>query len=38
MVEGSKYYKNQGDIEDKQRIIIAENGEEQVAPHAKTIN
>ena len=35
MVEGSKYYKNQGDIEDKQRIIIAENGEEQVAPHAK---
>ena len=35
MVEGSKYYKNQGDIEDKQRIIIAENGEEQVA---KTIN
>ena len=23
MVEGSKYYKNQGDIEDKQRIIIA---------------
>lgn len=35
MVEGSKYYKNQGDIEDKQRIIIAENGAEQVAPHAK---
>ena len=38
MVEGSKYYKNQGDIEDKQRIIIAENGAEQVAPHAKIIN
>ena len=35
MVEGSKYYKNQGDIEYKQRIIIAENGAEQVAPHAK---
>ena len=32
---GSRYYKNNGDIKDKERIYIDENGQEQVSPHAQ---
>ena len=35
MLEGSKYFKNQGDIEQKQRTYINKEGIEEVAPHAK---
>lgn len=35
MLKGNKYYKNNGEIEDKERIFINENGQEEVAPHAK---
>lgn len=35
MVKGSKYYKNEGEINEKVRTYIDENGQEVVAPHAK---
>ena len=35
MIIGSKYYKNEGDVKNKQRTYIDENGQEQVSPHAK---
>lgn len=35
MVKGSQYYKNDGEINEKVRIYIDENGQEAVAPHAK---
>lgn len=35
MVIGNKYYKNEGDINKKERKFINENGMEEVAPHAK---
>lgn len=36
MIDGSRYFKNEGDIEKKQRIYIDDyNGTEVVAPHAK---
>lgn len=35
MLEGSKYFKNQGDIEQKQRTFINKEGIEEIAPHAK---
>ena len=35
MLEGSKYFKNEGDIEKKKRTYINNNGREEVAPHAK---
>lgn len=35
MLEGSRYYKNDGDIKNKKRIYIDEDGCEQVSPHAK---
>ncbi len=35
MIQGGKYFKNEGDIEDKKRTYINQNGVEEVAPHAK---
>lgn len=35
MVIGNKYYKNEGDINKKERVYINEDGQEEVAPHAK---
>ncbi len=35
MQNGSRYYKNKGDIIEKKRTFINENGKEEVAPHAK---
>lgn len=35
MLEGSKYFKNEGDIEKKQRTYINKDGMEEIAPHAK---
>ena len=35
MIEGSKYFKNEGDIENKKRTYINLDGVEEVAPHAK---
>lgn len=35
MIKGSKYYKNEGDINKKERIYINEDGVEEIAPHAK---
>lgn len=35
MIKGSKYYKNEGEIKSKKRTFINENGQEEVAPHAK---
>lgn len=35
MLEGSKYFKNEGDIKDKQRTYINKDGVEEIAPHAK---
>lgn len=35
MIEGSKYFKNDGDIKKKKRIFINEKGQEEVAPHLK---
>lgn len=35
MIEGSKYFKNQGDIEEKKRTFINRDGVEESAPHAK---
>ena len=35
MIEGSKYFKNEGDIEKKQRIYINKDGIEEIAPHSK---
>lgn len=35
MLEGSKYFKNEGDIKDKERTYINQGGVEEVAPHAK---
>lgn len=35
MIEGSKYFKNEGDIENKQRTYINKDGIEEIAPHAK---
>ena len=35
MLIGSKYYKNEGDIEAKERIYIEDDGTEKVSPHAK---
>lgn len=35
MIEGSKYFKNEGDIENKQRIYINKDGMEEIAPHSK---
>jgi len=35
MIEGSKYFKNEGDIENKKRTYINPDGVEEVAPHAK---
>lgn len=35
MIEGSKYFKNQGDINNKKRTFINKDGIEEVAPHAK---
>ncbi len=35
MLIGSKYYKNDGDINNKERIYIDEHGNEKVSPHAK---
>lgn len=32
---GSKYFKNEGDIKDKKRTFINEQGAEEIAPHAK---
>ena len=34
MQMGSQYYKNNGDIRDKERTYIDENGLEKVSPHA----
>lgn len=33
MIEGSKYFKNDGDIKKKKRIFINEKGQEEEAPH-----
>ena len=38
MLIGSKYFKNEGDIVDRKRYFINENGVEEVAPHAKLYN
>ncbi len=35
MLEGSKYFKNEGNIKDKQRTYINKDGVEEIAPHAK---
>lgn len=35
MIEGSKYFKNEGDIIEKSRKYINEKGVEEVAPHLK---
>lgn len=35
MLIGNKYYKNKGEIANKKRTYIDENGNEKVAPHAK---
>ncbi len=35
MIEGSKYFKNDGDIKNKKRVFINEKGQEEVAPHLK---
>ncbi len=35
MIEGSKYFKNEGDIEKKQRTYINKDGIEEIAPHSK---
>lgn len=35
MIKGGKYFKNEGDIEEKKRTYINEDGLEEVAPHAK---
>lgn len=35
MLIGSKYYKNEGDIKEKERTYITESGVEEIAPHAK---
>lgn len=35
MLKGNRYYKNNGDIKNKQRTFINEDGIEEVAPHAK---
>ncbi len=35
MIEGGKYFKNEGDIEQKQRTFINELGIEEIAPHMK---
>jgi len=35
MLEGSKYFKNEGDIKDKKRTYINKDGVEEIAPHAK---
>lgn len=35
MIEGSKYFKNQGDIKEKKRTFVNKDGVEEIAPHAK---
>ena len=35
MITGSKYYKNEGDIDKKERTYIDENGLERISPYAK---
>ncbi len=35
MLEGSKYFKNEGDIKNKKRTYINKDGAEEIAPHAK---
>ena len=35
MLQGGKYFKNEGDIENKKITFINEDGVEEVAPHAK---
>lgn len=35
MLDGSKYYKNEGDIKNKKRTYINQDGVEEIAPHAK---
>ena len=35
MIEGSRYFKNDGDIKNKKRIFINEKGQEEIAPHLK---
>ena len=35
MIEGSRYFKNDGDIKNKKRIFINEKGQEESAPHLK---
>lgn len=35
MLEGSRYFKNEGDIKDKKRTFINKDGIEEIAPHAK---
>lgn len=35
MLEGSKYFRNEGEIEKKQRTFINQDGVEEVAPHSK---
>lgn len=35
MIKGGKYFKNEGDIEEKKITYINEDGLEEVAPHAK---
>ena len=35
MIEGSRYFKNEGDIKNKRRMFINEKGQEEVAPHLK---
>lgn len=35
MIIGSKYYKNEGDIDKKERTYIDENGLERISPYAK---
>ena len=35
MIDGSRYFKNDGDIKDKYRFFINEKGQEEAAPHLK---
>lgn len=35
MLEGSRYFKNEGDIKDKKRTFINKDGIDEIAPHAK---
>lgn len=35
MLEGSKYFRNEGDIKNKKRTYINKDGVEEIAPHAK---